>query len=913
MLEGMGQMAEAYTLHIVPHTHWDREWYFTLEEYRYRLVRLVDTLLRCLDEGSIEVFTFDGQTIAMEDYLAVRPEQRDKLRKYIAAGRILVGPWYTQPNTFMSGGEALVRNLLRGRADMAAWGGGMERINYLPDQFGFNAQLPQLMAGFGMTHLVGGRGMPKGCETYLRWEGSDGTQVKICALVHSYNNGNGLSPLEERKSFAVLGGRISMPSLPEQLDIILSEGPRSPTGNLLVMNGVDHMFPNTAMGATLEKIRALHPELTPVQSTFERYIACVERDLPGEATLVRGELRDGRENLVLPASQSMRMDVKCYNRRMEDLLQRRVEPLLCLMKALGERDLPEAHLRLAWQYLLENQAHDSLCCANAEASYREILVRYDKIADIGREMVMELSQRLMRLIKGLPQEAVLVYNPSPFARNEPIRLEIAVAAERDFPQPRLFTPEGREVRTWVQGVRRDTLLRFVPFSGRVGELPVDIFTLTADLDGVEALGYRLLAVAGGGVQDIPVVGLVTAPAQIENECLRVTVNADGTLDIADKRTGRVYAGTHRFLDDGEAGNGFMHIPPAADCTCVSAGQGLGVTIVENNDAVGTLRVEQTLSLPAGLEPDGGRRGGKAEVKIQTEITLRRGCEYVAFHTRVKNGARDHRLRVAFPTDIASDPAYAGQPFDVVRRRIQPERPNHYGPGDLEAPVGYHPMTDFCGIEDGEQGVAIAGNGLMEYEVLPMRRTICVTLLRATDRLLEGVLAQGDKFRLPAAQMQGTYGFDYAFIPYAGDYEAAMPQIEAFRYPLEAVQKDFLEGESMPDYAPPAACLPPSGGFLTLEGGCALTAVKPSERGDGAILRAYNPGEGTKCLSIGAGLLPLGAAKLVRLDETELRDLDAEAGRLALEVERKKIVSVKLAWPGTGGRDEKARNGEAGQR
>ena len=195
----------------------------------------------------------------------------------------------------------------------------------------------------------------------------------------------------------------------------------------------------------------------------------------------------------------------------------------------------------------------------------------------------------------------------------------------------------------------------------------------------------------------------------------------------------------------------------------------------------------------------------------------------------------------------------------------------------------------------------------------MRRTICVTLLRATDRLLEGVLAQGDKFRLPAAQMQGTYGFDYAFIPYAGDYEAALPQIEAFRYPLEAVQKDFLEGESMPDYAPPAACLPPSSGFLTLEGGCALTAVKPSERGDGAILRAYNPGEGTKCLSIGAGLLPLGAAKLVRLDETELRNLDAEAGRLALEVERKKIVSVKLVWPGTGGRDEEARNGEAGRR
>jgi alpha-mannosidase len=79
-------------IHVVSHTHWDREWYLTYEQFRFRLVALVDRLLDLLDrDPSYKYFHLDGQTIVLEDYLEIRPEQEPRLRKAIEPGRILIG------------------------------------------------------------------------------------------------------------------------------------------------------------------------------------------------------------------------------------------------------------------------------------------------------------------------------------------------------------------------------------------------------------------------------------------------------------------------------------------------------------------------------------------------------------------------------------------------------------------------------------------------------------------------------------------------------------------------------------------------------------------------------------------------------------------------------------------------------
>ena len=885
---------EKITLHIVAHTHWDREWYFTFEEFRYRLVKLMDTLLEFMETGEIEYFLFDGQTIALDDYLQIRPENRNRLEALVQANRLVIGPWYTQPNIFMCNAEAQIRNLLRGRKDMDKYGGGLYHVCYLPDQFGFHSQLPQMMAGFGMKHLVAWRGVPKGSPTYIHWQGSDHTVCDVCVLYKSYGNGCGLSPRMERQEFTVFGTTIAMPSLPDRLNNIMDEIKRAVAPHILAMNGVDHEFPNTSMKATLNKIAELYPDMVVKQSTLPDYIAAVSSSICKDMTTINGELRDPRESLILPASQSMRMDVKMYNQRMEDRLERQIEPLFSWMMSIGESSLPVAEFQKAWDYLLENQAHDSLCCSNSDPSWREIMVRYQKIDDLSREIQTELQQRLIRRINTNSQELIFIMNPSTMPRDEQMDIEVIVAKNRDFAEPHLVF-EGKEIPTYVKSVRNDMLLRFVPFSGWIGQLDADIFTLAIQPGMIPASGYKVLEIQGGYLQDRPVAGIASWPDRMENEYLIVFANSNGTLDITDKRTDRTYKGVHCFIDDAESGDGFQHMSPAGDDTVMSTGRDLAISIGENTPIKAVIHIKQSFCVPAGLnEQMNARSETQAVIGISTDVILRSSCDWVEFKTHINNTARDHRLRVAFPTDIQSDYAFAGQPFDVVIRPIQPENAGKFSIEDTEPYVGYHPMSDFCGLSNGNAGVVIAGDGIIEYEVLPPRNALCLTLLRATDRLYGGVLAKGQKFKIPGAQLLCGLDYRYAFIPFAKNYENALPSVERFRHPLFSFQKDFLEAESMPEYQRPQAILPMLGKFIQVDSLCQTTAIKPAQDGKGIILRLYNPIDQVADITINVDqIFMIVSAKRARMDELDLGSIDATDHLIRLHAMPKECVTIRL--------------------
>lgn len=885
-----------FKMHIVPHTHWDREWYYTLEEFRFRLVRLLDLLIELMEQDKIKYFILDGQTIALEDYLERRPENRERLKNLTESGRIFIGPWFTQPNIFMSCAEAQLRNLEFGRRDIEKWGGALD-VNYMPDQFGFTSQLPQMMKGYGLNTMVGGRGMDKGSDTYFVWSGADGTEVYACALPHSYINAHCISTNDEPVNFNVFGCNIRMAPLKEQMDVILSERERCPAPQLLALNGVDHMFPNPTMLETVEKINRDYPEVEAVQSNFDLYLKDVRATLERPLYHKSGELRDPRENLILPASQSMRMDVKQKNIACEDALIRNAEPTLAVMKVLKQKKLPEADIDAAWKILLENHAHDSLCCANSEPSYREILSRYDKISDITRESLNDMDQHFIRLIDGMPDEAVVIKNPSPFDRTEPVDFEIITAYWRNYAEPHLFA-DGREIPCRVNGVRCDTLLRFVPFSGRVGELQVAIFSVTAFPGTVPALGYKTLEIRGGGQHPRTVDGLVTSPSTMENDFLKVSVEPDATVTVTDKRNGNVYSGLNAFYDDGEAGNGFQHIAPYRDETFCSKGENMRLSVCENTPEEGVIRVSQTLSVPCSLSEDRlARSEEKAQVSVSTKIILKKGATRVEFQTEIDNTARDHRLRVAFPSDCDTDTAYCGQPFDVVKRPVQPENVNVLEAGDYEPYVGYHPMQDFCGIDDGKRGFTVAA-GLLEYEVLPMRNTVALTLMRATDRLLVGVLNTGSKFRLPAAQLLKKMTFGYSFIPQTAGYASAMRDVDASRHPLVAVQKDFLEEQSMPDYVSPEKILPSSAGFIRVEGNAVMTSLRPSVKdGNLTVIRLFNPCESEQSVTAAVdGIYELKKAEAVRIDEEEKdvrTEISVSGNRISFRMSAKQIVTLRL--------------------
>lgn len=79
-------------------THWDREWYQTFQAFRFRLVKVLDDVVRVMEEDpEFGVFHLDGQTIVLEDYQEINPQGAEKLKKLIAQDRIKIGPWYVMP------------------------------------------------------------------------------------------------------------------------------------------------------------------------------------------------------------------------------------------------------------------------------------------------------------------------------------------------------------------------------------------------------------------------------------------------------------------------------------------------------------------------------------------------------------------------------------------------------------------------------------------------------------------------------------------------------------------------------------------------------------------------------------------------------------------------------------------------
>ena len=64
------------TIHVIPNTHWDRAWVYPFMETRLLLVEFMDNLLDLLEnDPKFTSFLLDSQTIAVEDYLLMRPEK----------------------------------------------------------------------------------------------------------------------------------------------------------------------------------------------------------------------------------------------------------------------------------------------------------------------------------------------------------------------------------------------------------------------------------------------------------------------------------------------------------------------------------------------------------------------------------------------------------------------------------------------------------------------------------------------------------------------------------------------------------------------------------------------------------------------------------------------------------------------
>jgi alpha-mannosidase len=381
---------------VVPHTHWDREWYLPFEFFRLRLGSVVDGVLDTLErDPSFTSFTLDGQAILLEDYVEVRPENAGRLQTLLGAGRLEVGPSYVLPDEILVGGESLVRNLLLGRRVCRRFGVEPSGAGYLPDSFGHPAQLPQILTGFGIRTFLFSRGLGDELDdvgVVFRWRAGP-AEVVACQMLPHYDNFARLTWFQDAEE--------RVRAIVERFgDLLRGAG----QDEIVLADGSDHL--------------PIEPELPEILAGLKRTfgapfrIGRYDEHTPAVAGLpeYEGELVGSRLQNVLRGVNSARIYLKQANERAERRLLS-IETAAALQTLRDGAAYPAAELRLAWRDLLRNHPHDSVCGCSCDEVHRDMLVRYEQLertlgyiepeaVGVGGALVNTLPFRRCRVVDG---------------------------------------------------------------------------------------------------------------------------------------------------------------------------------------------------------------------------------------------------------------------------------------------------------------------------------------------------------------------------------------------------------------------------------------------------------------------------------------------------------------------------------
>ena len=393
---------------VVPHTHWDREWYEPFEHFRLWLGHVVDGVIETLErDPEFSSFTLDGQAIVLEDYLEVRPENEGRLRALLESGRIEIGPSYILPDEFLVGAEPLVRNLLIGRQVCERFGVAPAPVGYMPDSFGHPNQVPQILRGFGLGSFIFSRGMGDQIDdvgVVFNWEAPDGSAVLALQQLPHYGNFARVVDADD--------GARRIDGILEQFGSALE---RAGIGQVLLCNGSDHLPIQPEMPAICDELKRRSPDRSFTISSYGDYV----RSLDGvEVPSWSGELLGSRLQNVLRGVNSSRLYLKRANERAEQRLLT-VETLAALQSLAHGSPFPVGDFQLAWRELLRNHPHDSICGCSCDEAHRDMMVRYEQL----ERTVWQLGYWAFERLGAAEAEArATVFNPLPEARRALVEL-----------------------------------------------------------------------------------------------------------------------------------------------------------------------------------------------------------------------------------------------------------------------------------------------------------------------------------------------------------------------------------------------------------------------------------------------------------------------------------------------------------
>jgi alpha-mannosidase len=415
---------------------------------------------------------------------------------------------------------------------------------------------------------------------------------------------------------------------------------------------------------------------------------------------------------------------------------------------------------------------------------------------------------------------------------------------------------------------------------------------------IPALGYQVYAVRPESNPNHPITPQLPHHV-LENEHLRVQIQPNGTLTVTEKASGQTYRDLAYFEDGGDCGDGYNYSYPLEDRLETTLGLAPRISRLAEGPAIQRYRIEYDWQLPESLDDlRRKRRESRTLCPLTVTVSLAQGSPRLDLQVEFDNHARDHRLRLIFPSDIQTSSSHADAQFAVIRRPIQ------IHPVSEEAWVEDAPRTfpqqGWLDLSDGSRGLCLINQGLPEYEVLDTeRREIAITLLRSVAYLGAGtemraaVIGAGPNVPTPGAQIQRKLTYHLSIFPHSGEWHTAevWRQAQAHNLPPRSATFGMIK-----NYPVAPGTRPARQSFLAVTGKNAiLSAFKKAEVGDSLLLRLYNPSPSATHAEILPPFAP-AQARLADLAEQPIPAAEIQPGTdgvLRVEIPAGKVITLRL--------------------
>jgi len=929
--------------YVVPHTHWDREWRYPIWKNRMLLVEFMDELLQTLDTNpAYRCFVLDGQCVVIEDYLTIKPENKSRIVKHIRDRRLAIGPWYTLPDLYPLDGECLIRNLLKGIRLSDSLGGHLG-IGYNSFGWGQISQFPQIYRQFGFDFVIAAKRVSeeRAPESEFLWEAPDGTRILASRLgVHAranlyftaymdirfgtdYDRPDGYA-FDWNKTGLVIHNA-SMAKCHEDHFKIDSQDRYFPElikdrfakawknlddttvkNHRLLLNGCDFTSCQPEITRVLKDANKAFADIEFRHTHIEEYVAELKKRVnAAKLHVVKGEMRDGPACSCSGNALATRAYLKMANKQAQTWLLKRAEPLSAIRALMGDA-WPATWFSLAWEHLLQAHPHDSINGVAQDKTADDTFNRLQQAIEIS-QVVYE--QSIGALIKDLdlsayaPSDVLLfVFNPTPRPLDGVLKVCVDTPNEQNVWNFECVDHASRPCT--VQHVSREQKISPVnDLDSRPWPLYLDRHIAYIDAGEIPAGGYTVLKIVPTRhfyrlAEWWPTPRESTgdyishAPGIMENEFLRVTVNANGTITMLDKATKREFRNLLYFEDAGDVGDYWAYYPPYQDQVHTTLASAARVWCEENGALAAVFGIEHVMKVPAhGYRPEHGilgdsrRSDALTELKITTRMTLTKGARRLECATTVANTAEDHRLRMMFPTSIAAKQSDAAGTFCVDSRPVRPLKSKK---GTFYPEMQTLPMQQFVDVSDGKAGFAFISNSMIEFEALrDDAHTLAVTLFRSVRNIICTEFRDSGNFPMQkGGQCLRAFEFEFALHPHAGTWDKAgvYSQADAFNCGATVYQANSLARGK----------LPLEKSLFSIEpANLILSAFKKAEDRESFIIRLFNP---TAATVNGAVRLPIKPKKAwyTDLNENRLQPIStARDGSIPVKAGPAKIVTVEI--------------------